>query len=435
MPLLVLINVGSQGLYGLLAPLTQELQADFGLEEQSISEIQALFLLVFAAATPLWAFAAAHWPRRGLLIVASLLWGGCCGLASFATDPILFSTLFVAAGIGNAAIIPVTCSMAVDVVPPQRRGTAFGWLFTGQTISLGAAFVIGGMLGDHEGLWWRLPFRIFAVFGGLAAVLLAGIRRPEPGCGAMESELQDLFREGRTYDLRIRVGDLRSLLRPVSNLCLVLFGVLFSASTGAVSFWIIGMLRQEHGFSAESATGLTIVLFVSQVPGAIIMGRLADRASLVWRHARLWLLVSAALLTLPCYFVGFLIPWTQPTLTSPGFVCFLGLILAGAFVSCALPPLTFNAVNEINPPEKRGVMFAMISISQLLGRALGVRTVALVAASSAAGTLGAGIAWSALLLLPAAVCVIPVLLHAERDRAAVHRHLSTSDGRDSLSAA
>ena len=55
--LLVLVNAGSQGLQGLLAPLTNELQAHLSVSLSTIATIQTCFLIAFALATPLWACA------------------------------------------------------------------------------------------------------------------------------------------------------------------------------------------------------------------------------------------------------------------------------------------------------------------------------------------------------------------------------------------
>ena len=149
--LLVLVNAGALGLQGLLSPLTVELQRFLQVGHSSIAWIQTGFLIVYAAATPLWGLAAVHYSRRTLLILASLLWGTCCVCLAFAETRSWFSGLFWVAAVGNAAIIPLTWSMAVDLLPPDRRRVTFSWLATGQTLGMGCAFLLGGLLVEQFG--------------------------------------------------------------------------------------------------------------------------------------------------------------------------------------------------------------------------------------------------------------------------------------------
>ena len=419
--LLVLLNVASQGLLGLIAPLTKEFAADLGVTLRTIGDIQTIFLVVYALSTPFWAFMAARVSRHRILVVVSLLWGSCCYLVTLTHDPRLFAIGFALAAIGNAAVVPTTFSMAVDVVQPTRRGAAFGWLATAQTISLGVAFLVGGMLGESYG--WRLPFMIFGGLGILSSVSLLTWKRYEPCHGAMEGELQELFDKGKAYTYRIRWRDVRLLLKPLSNLWLLLATVLFSIPGGAVNFWFIAMLRHDHQFDAHDATALLIGLYSIQVPGAVLAGKLADRLARNRVDGKLRLLLGFMVATIPCYLIAFLLPWGEPSLASPAFWTFLVFALLGAFATCAVPPLLYNTIGDVNPPEKRGVTFATISIARLLGRAVGVQFATLVGVFCYSGAISPGIGWSALFGIPAAVCLIPAICSAPRDHLALSGHL------------
>ncbi len=419
--LLVLLNIASQGLLGLLAPLTKEFAADLDASLADIAHIQLVFLIAYAAATPVWALLASKFSRHSILVLVSVLWGTCCGLVSMTDDVLLFTIGFAIAAIGNAAVVPVSFSMAVDVVPADKRGHAFGWLSTAHTLSMGLAFLTGGLLAERSG--WRLPFQVFAAFGAISAVLLLTWKRYEPKHGAMEGELQGVFADGKDYTYRIRPADLRFLFRPIANMWLVLATLLNTIPIGAVGFWFIGMLRNDHQFDAADATVLLLVLYMIQIPGAIFVGKLADRVSKKWSNGKLLLLLWHMLLTLPCYGIGFLVVWKTASFTSPAFLLFLGCVLTGAFLACGLPPLTYNAVGDINSPEKRSVMFAMISIARILGRGVGIQLVTMISAASLGQAISPGIGWTALALIPAALCVLPVIRSAADDRAALSRQL------------
>lgn len=419
--LLVLLNAGALGLQGLLSPLTLEIQRDLKTGESDIGLIQTGFLCVYAAATPLWGLAAAHCSRRALLILASLLWGGCCAALAFVDSLIGFTVVFWIAAVGNAAIIPLTYSMAVDVVPPTRRGIAFGWLATGQTLSMGCAFLTGGLLVEAFG--WQVPFLVFASFGVTGAILLVVWLRQEPLHGAMDVELQELFESGSTYDYSISWSGLKRLFAKRTNLWLAMSTFLCSVADGGLAFWFIEMLREEHSFKAIDATWLTVGLFASQIPGAVLLAGFSDRMSRRGENGGLILLAGMTASMAICYFIGLSIPWDEASLLSPPFLAFLVLLIAGAFVTAALPPLLCSAVNEINPPEHRSLMFSVLTLSRLAGRALGVLLVSEMAVAWYTGNLSPALAGATLAFLPAALCILPVIRNAAADRLVLKEHL------------
>ena len=426
--LLVLLNIGAQGLIGLLSPLTEELIERFGFTNNGISTVQISFLLVYAVCTPGWAYLSTRISRHRALIFVSALWGGSCLLISFATHHLLFQFGFALAAVGNAAVLPLTFSMAVDVTPPGRRGQAFGWLSTAHTLSMGLAFIVGGTLG---GVGWYVPFQVFSVFALIAILCLLFWKTYEPAHGATEQELQSLFDAGELYNPRIHWTDFRILISPWSNFYYLLSNVLAMIPLGAVAFWFIPMMRRDHGFSAADATLLMIGLFLVQVPGAIVFGYLTDWLSGSRPRAKAWMLFACTLLTLPCYFIGFMIPWDSENLLSVGFFGFAGLILSGAFVACALPPLTYNCIGDINAPERRGVMFSIVNLAQLVGRAIGIQVVARLTESSYAqdlafadaGVISLSLGYVSLFFVPAAVCLFPSIKHLVRDQNALSQNL------------
>ncbi len=420
--LLVLLNIGSQGLQALLAPITRELEADLEITQSSVGLLQSGFLVVYAFATPFWAFAASRYQRHRLLVFSTLLWGICCVLVTMTDNMTWFLIGFWLAAIGNAAIVPVSYSMMVDVIPPSERGIAFGWLSTGQTLSYGLAFLLGGMLGERVG--WQAPFWAFATFAGLGVLSLLTIRRYEPQHGAMEAELQELFEQGGSYSFRIQFSDLFNLFKPISNLYLVASSVLSMIPLGAVSFWFIAMLREDHGLAGRHATYLTLGMFLVQVPGAVMIGRISDLMSVERENAKVWFILGCLLLTTPCYIIAFLIPWTTASLASAPFVWFLVFVVIAAFVSCGAPPLTFSAMSEINKPENRAVLFSLLAIGLMLGRAIGVHLLSLVTTGWFEERISPGLAVLTLILIPAAICMVPVIARAASDRQKVREHLA-----------
>jgi predicted MFS family arabinose efflux permease len=409
--LLVLVNAGSQGLQGLLAPLTNELQAHLSVSLSTIATIQTCFLIAFALATPLWAFAAGRFSRRNCLIFVSALWGTCCGLVTLTDNPVLFGAGFALAAIGNAAILPLTFSMAMDIVPADKRGTTFGWLATGQVVSMGMAFLAGGILGAEFG--WQLPFWIFAGSALIAVGLLTTILPRDAVIESSEGDNLSLLgfeSDDSEHNLEIRFRDLLNVFKHPVNLWLISAAVLTSVADGALTFWFIAMLRTDHAMTAVAATWLTIGLFVAQIPGGVMCGHAADVMERKCRRGRIWLLFWLTIAAAPCYFAAFHIPWSGLSIESIGCLSFMALAALGSFITAAFPPLLFSAANDINAREHRSLMFALVSISRIAGRAIGIQAVSLVAVFVHANALGMGMAYTALVFIPSALCLLPVIL-------------------------
>lgn len=412
--LLVLINVASQGLLGLLAPMTDELARGLRVDLRQVGHLQTAFLIAYALSTPVWADVSSRFSRHRLLVGASLVWGVSCGLLGAVSAAGPFLVLFCLAAIGIAGIVPLTFSMSVDLVPPSRRGQAFGWLATAHTLSMGLAFAIGGILAERMG--WQVPFAIFAMLAAATVVALFTWKRYEPTPGAMEEELQVLFSAGGRYQHHIGLNNIQVLWQPITNLWLISAAVLATIPLGGLAFWMIAMLRGDHQFDATDATLWVLGLFLIQVPGAVTIGKFSDRCAGWSARGKPLLLFVLTALVCPCYLLGFHLSWEAALPLTPACIAFCALVLVGAFLACGLPPLWFNAAGDINLPEKRGVVFGMLNFAQLAGRAIGVQCVAWLSTACYAGLISPAIGWLAVLFLPSAACLWPVVRSAGRDR-------------------
>jgi sugar phosphate permease len=199
-------------------------------------------------------------------------------------------------------------------------------------------------------------------------------------------------------------------------LWLICAAVLATIPLGGLAFWMIAMLRGDHGFDAADATLWVLGLFLIQVPGAVFIGKLGDRCARGNDAGKPQLLLALTVLVCPCYLIGFHVSWGTAVPLSAACIVFCGLVLSGAFLACGLPPLWFNAVGDINLPEKRGVVFGMLNFSQLVGRAIGVQWVAWLSTTWHSGQISPAIGWLAILFLPSAACLWPVVRSARRDR-------------------
>ncbi len=403
MVLLVLVNAGSQGLQGLMAPITQELQAGLNVSLATVGAFQTLFLITFAIATACWGvFANRVSPRRGL-IAASLLWGSCCALVTLTKTPALFASGLCLAAVGNAAIIPLTYSVAMAIVPREGRATSLGWLGTGQALSMGLAFLAGGGLVGQFG--WQAPFWLFAG-AGFTAVILLTLCLPKDGTSEIHEEVGEFSESGKLSGLAAlsaRIAAEFGVLRQRGARNVIIATVFSAMADGSLAFWFIAMLRSDHQLSVMDATLLTIALFVAQLPGGVICGRFADAAEKKWKRGRTRLGIILSVVAGALYFGLFQIPWSELSLTSPACLLFCVLAVVGAFISAALPPLLFNAATEVVARPQREVMISAVSVSRIAGRAIGVQCVGLLTATLSSSSLSMSIAIVTLCFIPSAV--------------------------------
>lgn len=88
------------------------------------------------------------------------------------------AVLFLAAGIGNAAIMVLTIPLLADLVPRAHMGAATGLLAAAGGIAAPLSSLVAGTLSDRYGP--RAIFAVMAVMVIIAFALLTAVRRPPP---------------------------------------------------------------------------------------------------------------------------------------------------------------------------------------------------------------------------------------------------------------
>jgi EmrB/QacA subfamily drug resistance transporter len=165
---LALVVAGNSALAIALPDIAQDLRAD----QTDLTWIIDAYALTFAAALLPAGIAADRIGRRTLL-VAGLIGFGAAALASaYVTESAQLIALRAVAGIGAAAVFPVTLSALVDAYPPQRRGFAVAvWSAVSAAGAVAGTLVAGGLL---EVFWWG---SVQLAFGVAALVLVPGAVR------------------------------------------------------------------------------------------------------------------------------------------------------------------------------------------------------------------------------------------------------------------
>ncbi len=122
-----------------------------------------------------------RWNRKTLIVAGWLVYAACYGGWAFASGPAWVVGLFLAYGLFAAATEGAERAFVADFVPPDRRGTAFGWFHLAVGISALPASVVFGIV------WGR--FGAAAAFGVSAGLAVAAtgllLALPAPGPGVM----------------------------------------------------------------------------------------------------------------------------------------------------------------------------------------------------------------------------------------------------------
>ncbi len=118
-----------------------------------------------------------RWSRKTLIAGGWLVYAACYGAWAFARGPAWVVGLFLAYGLFAAATEGAERAFVADFVPPDRRGTAFGWFHLAVGISALPASVVFGIVWGRYGA--PAAFGVSAGLAVAASVLLLLLPAPE----------------------------------------------------------------------------------------------------------------------------------------------------------------------------------------------------------------------------------------------------------------
>jgi MFS transporter, Spinster family, sphingosine-1-phosphate transporter len=282
-----------------------------------------------------------------------------------------FFLLRALAGVGAGALVPAVFSLAADLIPPRRRGTAFGVLSVAMLVGRLGGFALAAAFDTR----WRTAFGLLGLVN-IAFGVLAALPR-EPRRGGREEELQEAVRHGAEYRFRITLKDIRLLARARSNVWLLLN--VFDAVPGAIiGFLIFKYMKEIHNLETAAVDFLLLAVFVAGAAGAVLFGRLGD-----WGYARdkrAKVLTAMACNVVPIGFmVAFLTSraWAPAgaslgaTLAAPGMAALVLTVAAAMFVNQGVNPNWYGTLTDINLPEHRATMISLASVKDQAANALG----------------------------------------------------------------
>ncbi|MES1240869.1 MAG: MFS transporter [Acidobacteriota bacterium] len=281
--------------------------------------------------------------RKYLIAGGLAVWSLFSGLTGFADG---FWTLFlcrVMVGVGEATLGPAALSLLSDLFPPRMRATVQGVYSSGVAIGSGAAFFLGGWIGQSYG--WRWAFYLLGFPGLFLAAFVFFLREPL---------------RGRTEVSAVRYdrGDWKVLFRSVPLRYLYVGYALFGLASNNLGIWVPTFFVRVHGMSlALIGTAAGILSVVVGVPVTILGGYVSDRFRRLGRGGRMAFSAWAALASIPLW-LGLLYAGNVTVLVALNVVLF-GLALMW------LAPASAD-LHEIAGPNLRGlgigIFFSTVNI-------------------------------------------------------------------------
>lgn len=294
------------------------MQPSLNAAADNVTWVLTSYIVATAVATPLTGWLAARFGRRTVFlwsVAAFTVTSVLCGLAGSLAEMVLWRMLQGAAG---AFIAPLGQAYLLDVWPQEKHGPAMAWWGVGVMVGPILGPVVGGYLTDSFD--WRWVFLINLPFGLICLAWAAAVL-PEPNLPA------------RRFDL---IG--------FSLLALAMASLQLGLDRGQQLDWLDSWeVRLEFGLALAGLWAFGVHAIAT--PGAII-----DRQFLTNRNA----MTGALFITL----VGFLLVATTALLPT-----MLQTLFGYPVVSSG----------ELMMPRGIGMMMAMMSAGQLLGRGVDAR--------------------------------------------------------------
>ncbi|MCP4763043.1 MAG: MFS transporter [archaeon] len=362
---IILQNLVATAFLTVLGPMGNELSHVFSVGTSDIGLINAFFLMISGGFSFIWALYADKNERKRLLIICSLIWSTCSLLTIFSINYLMLFILQVTGAIGFGGLLPISFSLIIDLTVPQKRSYTLGMLQMCITLGSGLGLLLGGILIDF--LPWWTPYLIISIMGFISIYFIFQIDEPQRGSLDSYKKDSELSTE---VTFTINKGDLTDIFKIKSNNLIVLYTLVKSLCVGAVNFYFVMMMQDDHGFSSSTATILMVLIFSVQIVGAPVIGKLADGQFKKRKTGKADVL-TILLATGPIFYIlGFSVVFTLNDLSL--FILFLVMQIIAAFILSADMPVAQSILSDVDPPRIRSTILSVLNISSTLGQSLGV---------------------------------------------------------------
>ena len=362
----------------ILSALYDQIGLSLSLNAFQLGTLEGVRSFLQSVTTPLWGWWSDKHSRKLALASGCFLWGFFTLMTSFSVGFVDMLVWRAMTGLGLAVIVPTAQSLIADYFPPEKRGTAFGWLgLTGVigavvgTIYATALVTSGQPIFGIEG--WRFVFismAIVSVVIGLLVVLLA----KDPVRGKSEHQLTDVITQKTAERYTVKTSDFKRILKNKTFDLIILQGTAGSIPWNAVFFMVLWW--EYMNFDPLTAGLMFAVVAIGAAVGNLMGGWIGDRAAR-WRPNTGRILISqiSVLSGIPLTYVIFiLIPMTTESMM---LYIVLGAITGLLISWCS--EQNYTIFSEIFEPEIRSTVYSVDRVFEGSVAALGTVIVGVIA--------------------------------------------------------
>lgn len=263
--------------FGLITPIFPFYIVELGVGATELGVLAASFALTrILLAGPL-GRASDKFGRKPVLLVALFGFAISNLIYAFAETILVMILARALEGAISAGFYPAANAFVSDMTVPENRGTAMGYLSTGNMVGFVVGPSLGGILAEFLGI--RLPFVVAAVVT-LGTLLLVYVLVQEPPRRISEKDYDKYRTPIREVFSRNR--------RAYSVLAVSMFANMFSIGILEVAFMLDAV--QRFAFTPLQIGMFFGVLGIITIIGNIVFGRASDRLG------RKWLIVVGTLI-------------------------------------------------------------------------------------------------------------------------------------------
>ncbi|OGP60626.1 MAG: hypothetical protein A2V67_14430 [Deltaproteobacteria bacterium RBG_13_61_14] len=358
----------------LMVPSFRAIRDEFGKNEAAIGLVASLFVFSGAGIALVSGYLADRYPRKLLVFFTILLGEIPCLLTGYVRS---FEELFLIralTGLGIGGLMPLIYSMIGDLVTDKERATASSWIGLAEGVGLALGMAVAGNLVERTDVaflgasGWRLPFVLAALPNFILAPLFLLLAK-EPPRGGGERSIQKELAQGLEYKRRIKLRDYLTIFRNRTNLYFILQAVPGTIGWGVLPNWVVAYY-QEKNVSAALATNLNLLIGLGMILGGFFGGILGDR--LHRRNKKYSPILCGITTLLGLAFFLAMLHWPLPD--HPAVADMAGPLaigIVGGFLITVTSSNIRAIVLNVNPPENRGAMMSIFTLSDSIGKGLG----------------------------------------------------------------
>ncbi len=237
--------------------LLQTVANDLSISLTKAGTLISGYAIAIAVGTPLVTALTGKLPKKGLLLILMAIFTAGNAISAVSSSYELLMLSRVVTAVSHGVFFAIATTVATDIVPENKKGTAISIMFTGLTVATIAGVPLGTSIGQHFG--WRASF---------AAVSLLGV------IGLIANAL--IIDKVKKQKHAPTVKDVKNLIKNPRILLALLMTALGFGGTFALFTYLTPILEHISGYSSSSISLLLLIYGVAVAFGNITGGKLAN---------------------------------------------------------------------------------------------------------------------------------------------------------------